>query len=111
MDREKICEFCGYVSYLGAVAQHHIIPKNVTKQASMPESATVILCNNCHFELHTWYRTKVAEMAYDSKAKRFKAKPRDEKVKDYESAFRSFKKYKDEQREKREEKEATAKSG
>ena len=111
MDREKSCEVCGHVSHLGAVAPHHIIPKNVTKQAGMPESNTVNLCNNCHLELHAWYRMKVDEIGYDSKAKRFKAKPRNERIKDYESAFRSFKNYKDEQRKKQEEKEATAESG
>jgi len=98
MDIKETCEVCGYVSHLGAVSQHHLIPKSVTKEAGVPESATVSLCCNCHFELHTWYRMKVADMVYDPETKRFKAGSWDERVKDYESAFRDFKKYKDEQR-------------
>jgi len=72
-DVRGACKVCGYVSHLGAVAQHHIIPRDVTKQAGMPESATVNLCCNCHFELY-------------------------EKIKDYESAFNEFRKYRDEQK-------------
>jgi hypothetical protein len=97
-DVRGACKVCGYVSHLGAVAQHHIIPKDVTKQAGMPESATVNLCCNCHFELYTWYRTKVTDMVYDPETKRFRDKPWDEKVKDYESAFNEFRKYKHEQK-------------
>jgi hypothetical protein len=97
-DVRGACKVCGYVSNLGAVAQHHIIPKDVTKQAGMPESATVNLCCNCHFELYTWYRTKVTDMVYDPETKRFRYKSWDEKVKDYESAFNEFRKYKDEQK-------------
>ena len=97
-DIEGTCEACGYVSRLGAVAHHHLIPESVTKQAGMPESATVSLCCNCHFELNSWYKTKVTDVAYDSETKRFKGKPWEEKVKDYEHAFNEFKKYKDEQK-------------
>ena len=98
MDIKETCEVCRCVSNLGAVAPHHLIPKSVTKQAGVPESAAISLCGNCHFELHTWYRTKVTDMVYDPKTKRFRAKSWDEKVRDYESAFKGFKKYKDEQR-------------
>ena len=98
MDKEKTCKVCGYVSNLGSVAQQHIIPKDVTKQANMPDSATVNLCCNCHFELYTWYRMKVTDIAYDPDTKRFQTKSWEEKVKDYESAFNEFRKYKDEQR-------------
>ena len=98
MDIEESCKVCGYVSHLGAVAQHHLIPNSITKQAGMPEPAMTSLCCNCHLELHTWYRTKVMDMVYDPETKRFRAKSWDEKVKDYESAFNEFRKYKDEQR-------------
>jgi len=98
MDVGETCEACGYVSHLGAVARHHLIPQSVTKQAGMPESATVSLCCNCHFELHTWYRIKNVDMVYDPAAMRFRAKTWNEMVKEYESAFRAFKKYKGEQR-------------
>ncbi|MFC1592990.1 hypothetical protein ACFL4C_03145 [Candidatus Omnitrophota bacterium] len=96
-DIRETCEVCGYVSHVGTVAQHHRIPKSVTEQAGMPKSETVNLCCNCHFELHAWYRMKVAEMAYDPGAQRFMDKSWDEKVKDYKFAFEAFKRYKDEQ--------------
>ncbi len=101
MDTEEACQVCGYVSNLGAVAPHHLIPKSVTQQAGAPESRTVGLCCNCHFELHAWYKLKVADVAYDTKTKRFRPKSWDEKVKDYESAFKDFKKYMHEQRKSR----------
>jgi len=97
-DARGVCKVCGYVSHLGAVAQHHIIPKDVTQEAKMPESATVNLCCNCHSELYTWYKTKVTDVVYDTETKRFKGKPWEERVKDYEHAFNEFKKYKDEQK-------------
>ena len=97
-DIKEACEVCGYVSHLGAVAQHHLIPKDVTEQAGMPKSETVSLCCNCHFELYGWYRMKVADMVYDTATKRFGAKSWDEKVKDYKFAFKAFREYKDKQR-------------
>jgi len=98
IDKEETCVVCGYVSHLGVVAQHHLIPESVTKEAGIPESVTMSLCSNCHYELHAWCRMKVTSMTYDPDTKRFRDKPWEEKVKDYESAFVSFKKYKDEQR-------------
>ncbi len=95
---KETCEFCGCRSELGTIEKHYIVPTKVTEQAGMPESAKISLCCNCHFELHTWYRTKVMDMVYDPETKRFRAKSWDEEVKDYESAFNEFRKYKDEQR-------------
>ena len=94
----ETCEVCGYVSNTGAVAQHHLIPKSVTEQAGVPDSAMVNLCRKCHSELHNWYKMKVAEAVYDQKTKRFQAKSWNEMVKDYQSAFNDFKKYKEEQK-------------
>ena len=94
MNIEEACEICRYVSQLGDVAPHHIIPKSVTKEASMPESATISLCCNCHFELHAWYRAKVTDVVFEPKTKRFRTKSWDEKFKDYESAFNDFRQYK-----------------
>ena len=98
VDRDEACAVCGYVSNLGAVAQHHLIPGSVTKEAGVPESETMNLCCNCHYELHAWFRMKVANMTYDPHTKRFRDKSWHERVRDYESAFNSFKKYKNEQR-------------
>jgi len=96
--RGEACAVCGYVSNLGAVAQHHLIPKGVTGEAGMPDSATVKLCCNCHYELNSWYEAKVSDVAYDPKIKRFRGKSWDEVVRDYESALASFKQYKSGQR-------------
>ena len=98
VDREEACAVCRYVSNLEAVALHHLIPKSVTEEAGVPESATVNLCRNCHYELHSWYRAKVSDVAYDPDTKRFRDRSWDEVAKDYESAFNSFKKYKSEQK-------------
>ena len=91
---EETCKACGYVSHLGAVARHHVVPKNVTMEAGMPDSATVSLCNNCRTELDRWYRMKVADTVYDHVTKRFIDKSWEDKVKDYESAFKGFIAYK-----------------
>ena len=98
VDRDEACAVCGYVSNLEAVAPHHLIPKSVTEEAGVPESATVNLCRNCHYELHSWYRAKVSDVAYDPDTKRFRDKSWSEMARDYKSAFNSFKKYKREQR-------------
>jgi len=98
VDREEACAVCGYVSNLEAVAPHHLIPKSVAEEAGVPESATVNLCRNCHSELHSWYGMRVVDVTYDPSTKRFREKSWDEKVRDYESAFSSFRQYKSEQR-------------
>ncbi len=97
MDVGETCEACGYISHLGAVAHHHLIPQSVTEQAGMSKSETVRLCCNCHFELQTWYRMKVADMVYDPGTQRFRDKSWEEKVKDYKFAFNAFREYKNEQ--------------
>ena len=97
-DREETCAVCGYVGNLGAVAQHHLIPASITMEAGVPESATMDLCCNCHYELQSWYRMKVANVTYDSATRRFREKSWEEKVRDYESTLAGFKQYKSEQR-------------
>ena len=97
-DRGGACAVCGYVSNLGAVVRHHLIPRGVTREAGMPDSAAMNLCCNCHYELNSWYEAKVSGVAYDPAIKRFRGKSWDEVTKDYESAFNSFRKYKQERR-------------
>ena len=96
--RKETCHICGHVPRPMAIEQHHIVPTEVTKQAGMPESATVRLCRNCHREVHTWYSMKVTDIAYDLEAKRFKTKSWQERVKDYEFVFKAFVKYKEQQK-------------
>ena len=96
----ETCELCGYVSQLWAIETHHIVPKELTSQAGMPDSATVTLCNNCHREVHAWYSKKVFDMTYDPATKRFRPKSVVEMVKEYEVAYRVFTQYKKGQRKK-----------
>ena len=95
----ETCELCGgYVRQLKAIETHHIVPKELTSQAEVPDSATVTLCSNCHREVHTWYTKKIFDQTYDSMTKRFKPKSLVEMVKEYETAYRVFAKYKRGQR-------------
>jgi len=91
---KETCELCGYRSQLGAIEKHYIVPKELTSQAGVPDSATVTLCSNCHREVHTWYSKKVFDMAYAPTTKRFRPKSLVEMVKEYEAAYRIFDKYK-----------------
>ncbi len=90
----EACELCGNVSQLGATLVRHIVPREVTEQAGMPDSATVNLCSNCQKELDTWYSKKVFDMAYNPETKRFSPKSPAEMVKEYEAVCRAFAEYK-----------------
>ena len=92
--KEESCKLCGYLSRLGTIEKHHIVPTEVTEQAGMPHSPTIRLCANCHREIHTWYSMKVAKIAYQPESKRFELKPFSEQIKDYKSVFNTFKKHK-----------------
>lgn len=93
MGRKK-CELCGDTSQPEAAETHYIVPKELTSQAEIPDSATVSLCINCRRETHEWYAKKVFDMTYDPGAKRFRAKSSTEMVKEYEIAYRAFAEYK-----------------
>ena len=87
------CELCGRESERGTVKKHHIVPIDITRQASMPESKTVRLCPDCHHEIQTWYATRVTAVTYDLGIKQFKDKSWSELVKEYHFAFNSFVSY------------------
>lgn len=95
----ETCELCGYVGQLRAIETHHIIPRELTSQAAMPDSATVALCSNCHREVHDWYAKKVFDLTYDSMPKRFRSKSSVEMIKEYEAVYKVFARYKREQHE------------
>lgn len=95
---EAACELCGNISQLGAIKMHHIVPREVTGQAGISDSATARLCHNCHQEVNAWYTRKVSVMAYDSKNKRFQPRSLEEMVKEYETTYRAFAEYKKGQR-------------
>ena len=94
----ETCELCGYVSQLWALETHHIVPKELTSEAGMPDSATVTLCSNCHREVHAWYSKTVFDMTYDPATKQFRTKSLVEMVKEHEAAYRVFAQYKTGQR-------------
>lgn len=79
------------------MAQHHIVPVEVTAEAGIPESQTFRLCTNCRQEVHSWYRTKVAQTTYDADTRRFRPRSGLELVREYHSAFSSFLNYKTDQ--------------
>ena len=94
----ETCELCGYAGQHWTAETHHIIPKEITSPAGMPDSATVTLCSNCHREVHTWYANKVFDLTYDSMSKRFRPRSKAEMAKEYRVAYRVFAKYKKGQR-------------
>ena len=91
---KETCELCGYVSQLWPIETHHIVPTELTSQAGIPDSASVLLCNNCHREVHNWYSKKVFDMTYDTMTKQFRPKSLAEMLKEYETAYRLFAEYK-----------------
>lgn len=96
--RKETCQLCGYKVDPGPIERHHIVPAEVTEKAGIPESKIVGLCCNCHQELHKFYPSRVADMAYNTKIKRFRVKSPLEMVTQYEAAYRAFTRYKKEQR-------------
>ena len=90
----ETCELCGGMTQLEATVTHYIVPREVTKQAGLSDSATVILCPNCQKELDTWYAKRVFGMAYNSETKQFRPRSPAEMVKEYEAAYRAFANYK-----------------
>ena len=91
---KETCDICGNESEPGATEKQPVVPLEITEQAGIASPKTVRLCSNCRQELHRWYSTKVADMAYDTKVKRFRAKSSLEMVKEYETAYRIFAEYK-----------------
>jgi len=92
------CELCGRTNQLGNAETHYIVPRELTSEAGMPDSATVKLCPNCYRELVNWYAKKTFDMTYDTGLKRFRPRSSAEMVKEYEAAYRVFAQYKTGQR-------------
>ena len=97
MGRES-CELCGYRGEPRLIEKRHVVPIEVTERAGVPESRIITLCPNCHRELNKWYSIKVADVGYDTKTNKFRAKSPPEMVREYEFAFNIFVKYKREQK-------------
>lgn len=90
----RVCQFCRYDDTPDIIEQHHIVPTDVSAQAGIPESQTIWLCPNCHREVHSWYRSRVARSTYDQTNKRFRPMSGLELVREYQAVFNSFLKYK-----------------
>ena len=95
---KETCDICGYEGEPGATEEQPVVPVEIAGQAGVAKSKTVRICRDCRQELHRWYSVKVADMAYDTKIRRFRAKSGAEMVKEYEAAYRMFAEYKKGQR-------------
>jgi hypothetical protein len=91
---KSACIICGHKSQLWALEQYHIVPLEITRKGGMTESKTVLLCRVCRQELEEWYLTKVANMVFDTMAKRFRDRSCAEMVKEYEYSYYKFVDYK-----------------
>jgi hypothetical protein len=77
------------------MADHHIVPTEVTTDAGIPESQTVRLCQSCHAEAHSWYLARVRHTEYDAGSKRFRTKSYLEMVPEYQAAFSDLVRHKE----------------
>jgi DNA-directed RNA polymerase subunit M/transcription elongation factor TFIIS len=91
---KETCKICNNVVDPDTVEKHHIVPRDVTDEAGIPESQTLRLCAECHEEVHTWYTARVRHTEYDPDARRFRNKSYLEMVGEYQSAFTAFVNYK-----------------
>jgi 5-methylcytosine-specific restriction endonuclease McrA len=95
---KETCKVCNSVVDAGTLEKHHIVPRDVTDEAGIPESQTVRLCADCHEEVHAWYTARVRHTEYDADSKRFRTKSSLEMVREYQAAFSAFVNYKGTQR-------------
>lgn len=93
----QTCQICGHRNTPDTMEQHHVVPTEVTAPTDIPESQTLRLCANCHREVHSWYRSKVAQTTYDLNIKRFRPRSDLELVREYQAVFNNYLKYKAEQ--------------
>lgn len=53
-ERKYICEICGYKKYMTAIHCHHIVP--LALGGKDEESNAMLLCMNCHTQIHSLMR-------------------------------------------------------
>ena len=90
----ETCELCGCTNQLRPTLICQILPEEITGQAEVSNSATVILCSNCQKELYNWYSKKVFNLAYNPETKRFRPRSPSEMVQEYQTAYKVFIDYK-----------------
>ena len=88
------CEVCGYVSRLGAVQEHYVIPSEISQQALIPKPRKIRICSNCQQELEAWNSAKITKLVYDSIMQLFRPKNPVEMAEEYQSVFNSYVNYK-----------------
>ncbi len=88
------CELCGCDVEPKAIERHYIVPREIMEEAGRNRPKTVRLCPNCREELERWYATKIADMTYDTRMKRFRSRSPLEMAKEYEIAYQRFTRYK-----------------
>ena len=93
MARET-CQLCKRRRSPASVAEHHIVPIELTAGGGIPESQLLRRCADCHDEVHNWYAAKVHHKEYDLGERRFRDKSSLEMVQEYQIAFSSFVNYK-----------------
>jgi 5-methylcytosine-specific restriction endonuclease McrA len=86
----ELCKVCNETVDPDAMEEHHIVPRDVTGEAGIPESQTVRLCAECHHEVHNWYTARVRHTEYDPDTRRFRSKSYLEMVSEYQAAFSAF---------------------
>jgi 5-methylcytosine-specific restriction endonuclease McrA len=91
---DKTCQVCRNRVDPEDIKVHHIVPKNLTDEAGIPESQTIQLCTDCHQEVHAWYTARVRSTEYDDNIRRFRHKSSLEMISEYQKVFSDFIKYK-----------------
>ena len=94
------CEVCGYQSERRDIKKYDVVPSAIMREVGRKRSIKILLCNNCHEEFDELCSKVIADMTYDTCAKRFKPKSPQEMVKEYEIAYQRFSRYKKEQQKK-----------
>jgi 5-methylcytosine-specific restriction endonuclease McrA len=90
----ELCKVCNKTVDSDDMEEHHIVPRDITDEAGIPESQTVRLCTECHQEVHNWYTARVRHTEYDPDTRRFRSKSYLEMVSEYQAAFSAFVNYK-----------------
>ena len=93
VETEKQCELCQTSYPSRRLINHHIVPEDVARKASLPEDRVLELCFSCHRALHNWNARNVSWVHHESEAKRHRAMALDEVVKKYDSAYTRFIEY------------------
>ena len=84
------CDVCGRPINLGTAHIRLIVPKEITKQAHLPDSRKVALCSQCDSELNRWFANNVSNTVYEPETKRFERKSPVKMVREYAISYQAF---------------------